>query len=162
MFLSIESSGGTSLLSKYSTSGLLKESQTDVDSSIETEFASDLLGETSMLQETGTAAAMAGALVFTFSSLLGKDVTLQGTGTTVLVFPFEGAGKKFPEMLVLALLAAGAFLALASLVEHGTFRHEILLMKTSKRSIMTLSSTANEISWYVNALCDKNARSKNR
>lgn len=136
----MESSGGTSLLSKYSTSGLLKESQTDIDSSIETEFASDLLGETSMLQETETetAAAMLGALVLTFSSLLGKDVTLQGTGTVVLVFPFEDAGKKFPEMLVLALLAAGAFLALASLVEQGTFRHEILLMKASKRSIMTL------------------------
>lgn len=133
----MESSGGTSLLSKYSTSGLLKESQTDIDSSIETEFASDLLGETSMLQETETAAAMLGALVLTFSSLLGKDVTLQGTGTVVLVFPFEDAGKKFPEMLVLALLAAGAFLALASLVEQGTFRHEILLMKASKRSIMT-------------------------
>lgn len=49
VFLSIESTAGTSLLSMYSTCGLLKESQVDIDSSIETETPSDSLGEKSML-----------------------------------------------------------------------------------------------------------------
>jgi len=47
VFLSIESTAATSLLSTYSTSGLLNESQEDIDSSIETDIASDVVGETS-------------------------------------------------------------------------------------------------------------------
>ena len=41
VFLSIESTAAISLLSKYSTSGLFKESQVDIVSSIETEDPPD-------------------------------------------------------------------------------------------------------------------------
>lgn len=56
VFLSIESTAGISVLSTYSISGLLKESQDDIVSSIETDIPSDLPGDKdkSMLLETGT------------------------------------------------------------------------------------------------------------
>ena len=55
VFLSIESTAGTSLLSTYSISGLLKESHDDIVSSIETDIPSDLPGDDkSILLETGT------------------------------------------------------------------------------------------------------------
>ena len=49
----MESIAVTSWLSIYSTSGLLKESQVDIVSSIETDTPSDLQGENSMLHGGG-------------------------------------------------------------------------------------------------------------
>lgn len=72
VFLSIESTVEISVLSIYSMSGLLKEWQEDIDSSIETDIPSDLLGETSILIETGT---MTVATVGGSSFLCGLEKT---------------------------------------------------------------------------------------
>lgn len=70
VFFSIESTAGTSLLSKYSTSGLFKESHVDIDSSIDTESPSDSVGEKSMLQET--------VIVGTEAAIVGTEVAIVG------------------------------------------------------------------------------------
>ena len=94
VFLSTESTAGTSLLSTYSTSGLLKESQVDIVSSMETEAPSDLVGETAILLEIAMA------------SVLEKVVTLLGTTTLV----------------VLTSSNVGVFLVLTALVAQGTWK----------------------------------------
>lgn len=115
VFLLIESIAGTSLLSMYSTSGLLKESQVDMVSSKETESPSDLLGETSMLHGAGMAAVLG-----TVSSLLGKDVTLL-QGTSALDLTLEDAAKFLPENPIIPVLAGGPFFAMEILVADDTF-----------------------------------------
>ena len=115
VFLLIESTAGTSLLSMYSTSGLLKESQVDMVSSKETESPSDLLGETSMLHGAGMAAVLG-----TVSSLLGKDVTLL-QGTSALDLTLEDATKFLPENPIIPVLAGGPFFAMEILVADDTF-----------------------------------------
>lgn len=117
VFLLIESIAGISLLSIYSTSGLLKESQVDIDSFKETDRPSDLLGETSMLYGVEIAAT-AGKI----PSFRGTEVTLQAS--IVLDFTFEGAGKE----PVLVFEAGGPFLTLAILFEHGACTYKILLI----------------------------------
>lgn len=44
-FRAMDSTAAISLLSMYSTSGLFKESQVDMDSSMETDNESDIAGE---------------------------------------------------------------------------------------------------------------------
>jgi hypothetical protein len=116
VFLLIESTAGTSLLSIYSTSGLLKESHVDMVSSKETESPSDLLGETSMLHGAG----MAAVLGTVSSLLLGKDVTLL-QGTSALDLTLEDAAKFLPENPIIPVLAGGPFFAMETLVADDTF-----------------------------------------
>lgn len=87
VFLSIESTAGTSLLSTYSISGLLKESHDDIVSSIETDIPSDLPGDDkSILLETGT--------------LKVVGATNEGGGTTSF-FPEN------EEVVLVAVMALG-------------------------------------------------------
>lgn len=106
----------------YSTSGLLKESQLDIVSSIETEFPSDLLGETSMLHGPGKAKELG-----TASSLLGAGATFGRT--TALGLTLKDAGRLLAETPLLPLQAGGPFFTLAILFVQGTFRYEIQLIR---------------------------------
>lgn len=99
----------------YSTSGLLKESQVDIVSSIETETPSDLLGENSMLHSGGGIVEILGGGTTT-SFPLGKDVTTLG-GKTELGLTFV-EGRTCPEKPT--LLTGCVFLAFKILFEHGT------------------------------------------
>jgi hypothetical protein len=126
VFLLIESIAIISLLSIYSTSGLLKESQVDIDSSKEIERSSDLLGETSLLHGTETAATGG-----TLSSLVEIEITLQTP--TALDFAFKNAGK------VLLLEAGGPFFTLANLFENGACIYEIQLGSTNSLNTRTNS-----------------------
>lgn len=131
VFLLIELTAETSLLSTYSTSGLLKESQVDIVSSKETEKSSDLLGDISILHGAGAGtAAMAG----TASSLLEREVTLEGT--LKLGLTFEDVGKLFVEIPTLLVQARGPFFTLAILVVHGTFTCQ----KKKKSHVSTLKN----------------------
>jgi hypothetical protein len=89
VFLSIESTAGTSLLSTYSISGLLKESQDDIVSSIETDIPSDLPGDDkSILLETGTL----------------KVLPTNGTTTSFLTpLPFLSENEELVVLVVMAL-----------------------------------------------------------
>lgn len=110
VFLSIESTAATSMLSTYSMSGLLKESQEDIDSSIETDIASDLLGETSTTGAgTVTVATGGGA-----SSLTGKELAF-GKIAAPVGLTFANVGLLFPEHA-----GTTSFLVLANLAAHGT------------------------------------------
>lgn len=95
----------------YSTSGLLKESQVDIVSSMETDTPSDLLGENSMLH--------GGWGGKTTSFPRGKVVTTLG-GKTELGFTVV-EGKTCPEKPTL-LAGCCVFLALGNLFEHCTFK----------------------------------------
>lgn len=64
VFFSMESTVTASVLSKYSTSGLFKESQVDMDSSMDSESPSDSVGKKSMLQEEVVVMVGRGASVF--------------------------------------------------------------------------------------------------
>lgn len=125
---SIESIAWPSLLSIYSTSGLLKESQVDIVSSIETESPSDLLGESSMLQGTGMATEPS-SLLWTAvnfgktSSLVWIEVTFGRT--TAVDLTLKDADRLLPEIPLLLVLAGDPFFTLAILLAHGTFRYEI-------------------------------------
>lgn len=109
-FLSMDSTAARSLLSTYSTSGLFKESQVDIDSSIDTEKESDLSGDIfKLLHETAaTALGMA-------TSLLVEDEDLP-TGTA---FCFTG-GRNTPVKLAF-VETEGPFFMLTILVVHGTY-----------------------------------------
>lgn len=110
-FLSMDSTAARSLLSTYSTSGLFKESQVDMDSSIETEKESDLSGDIlKLLHETEAATALGMA-----TSLLVEDEDLPA-GTA---FCFTG-GRKTPVKLAL-VETEGPFFMLTILVVHGTY-----------------------------------------
>lgn len=115
-FLSIESSA-SSVLSMYSTSGLFKESQVDIDSSIEREHESDLSGDTFMLYETGAAIGLDST-----TSLFGKDVALPIA--TMLCFTEEVGGRVAPEKFAFVEVE-DPFLMLTIFVEHGTYRIQI-------------------------------------
>jgi len=112
VFLSIESTAATSLLSTYSTSGLLNESQEDIDSSIETDIASDVVGETS---STG-----GGTVTLTTSGgggawfLTGRELAL-GKTTALVGLPFANVGLLLPEEG-----GTTSFFVFASLAAHGT------------------------------------------
>jgi hypothetical protein len=138
VFLLIESIAVISLLSIYSISGLLKESQVDIDSSKEIEKSSDLLGETSMQQGTETAAA-----IETFSSLLGLEITLQAP--PVLDFAFKDAGEVFPEKPALLLETGGPFFTLAILFENGAYIYKIRLGSTNSLNVRTNSPAQSNI-----------------
>lgn len=112
-FLSMESTAAISPLSTYSTSGLFKESQVDIDSSIETENESDLSGDTSMLHEMRAATVLGIA-----TSLFGKNVDLPTA--TVLCFTEVVAGRRAPEKLGF-VEAEDPFFMLTILVVHGTY-----------------------------------------
>lgn len=112
VFLSIESRAETSLLSIYSISGLLKESQVDIVSSKETDISFDLLGEVSMLPERVTVGAAA-------SSGCGKDGAFGKTSALDLIF--DKTGSLFPEIAELLVDAGKFFFVLTILVAHGTF-----------------------------------------
>lgn len=123
VFLSMESTGGTSLLSTYSTSGLLNESQVDIVSSNEAETPSDLVGDMSILEGAGTAVKLG-----TVSLLLKREVILLGTATS-LDWMFKEAGKLSVESLALLVQS---FFTLAILVTHGTFISETTINKLQK------------------------------
>jgi len=114
VFLSIESTAATSLLSTYSMSGLLNESQEDIDSSIETDIASDLLGETSSTgggtaTETTSGGGGGGASFLRARELaLGKTIALVG-------LTFASVGLLLPEQG-----RTTSFFVFASLAAHGT------------------------------------------
>ena len=111
-FFSMESTAVISLLSRYSTSGLFKESQVDIDSSIETESPSDCVGDTSMLQGTGP--AIAGRIASVNALLLQA---------TMFGFIKEEAGRVAAEMPALLILLVGApFLMLTILAVRGDFK----------------------------------------
>lgn len=112
VFLSMESRAETSLLSIYSISGLLKESQEDIVSSKETEIPSDLLGEVSMLVERVTVAGAAPSLCER-EGALGK--------TSALDLTFDKAGNLFPEIAELVVHAGKFFFVLATFVAHATY-----------------------------------------
>ena len=116
----MESIAVTSWLSIYSTSGLLKESQVDIVSSIETDTPSDLLGENSMLHGGGGILKILGE-GNTTSFPLGKDATNLGSKIELGLTLVEG--KTCPEKPT--LLAGCVFLDLGILFEHGTFKFEI-------------------------------------
>lgn len=128
VFLWIESTAEISVLSRYSTSGLLIESQEDTVSSIETDIPSDLLGETSMVLGTSTVIVVTtvGAATAEASFLSVKQVTLLGKITSVdLTFCEEGNLFPIAEEVVHAGKGA-SFLVLATLVEHdGTFQYKL-------------------------------------
>lgn len=83
VFLPIESTAETSLLSIYSISGLLNESESEVDivSSIETDNPSDLLGETFMMLERATSDFCGAEATLGKSMAFGFESKLLGTGT---------------------------------------------------------------------------------
>lgn len=95
-------------------SGLLKESQEDIDSSIETDIASDVLGEAS---STG-----GGTVTVTTSGgggggawfLAGRELAL-GKTTALVGLTFANAGLLLPEQS-----GTGSFFVFASLAAHGT------------------------------------------
>ncbi len=118
VFLSIESITGSSLLSRYSTSGLLKESQVDIVSSIETEASSfDLEGERLMLQRAGKIVLIGAALI------LGKTVIFGRRSE--LGFTFNDEGRAFPTEPVFKTVVGCAFFIFAILFELGTLKYGI-------------------------------------
>lgn len=119
VFLSTESTAGTSVLSKYSTSGLLNESQVDIVSSKETETPSDLEGETSIELETAVASVLEKAV-----TLLGAIAFVVSTSSNVVVLVVV--------KLVLRVLAGELFLALTALVAQGTCKFVIPFGKASE------------------------------
>lgn len=101
----------------YSTSGLLKESQVDIVSSMETEFPSDRSGDTSRPDGTGKAAE---ATVERVPLFFGRDVSLQGK--TADGFAFKEEDDVFPVTPTVRELLVDPFFALEILVAHGTFK----------------------------------------
>lgn len=135
VFLSTESTAGTSLLSMYSTSGLLKESHVDIVSSKETETPSDLVGETSILLETVVAAFLENAVTLLGATTLGVlfVLTWSRAGTLfVLTSSNAKAGVLFAGKFVLRVLAGEPFLALTIFDAQGTYKFEISFVKASK------------------------------
>jgi hypothetical protein len=129
VFLSIESTAGTSLLSTYSISGLLKESQDDIVSSIETDIPSDLPGDDkSILLETGTLKVVVPTNGTTTSFLtplpfLSENeelvvlVVMALGKTTVADLTFDKVGFLLPEIAELEELhSEGSFFVFATLV----------------------------------------------
>lgn len=90
-----------------------------------------------MLQDAGTAAVL-GAV----SLLLGKDVTLL-QGTSTLDLTFKDAGKLVLEN---AVLAEGAFFALALLVADGICKYESYSVSLILSLVFTSESAASSIS----------------
>lgn len=105
VFWLMKSKVGTSFLSTYSTSELLKESQVDIFSPNKTETQSDLLGDMSMLHGAGTT-----IMLGTISSLLGRKVII--LETAALDCTFKGA---------LLVVGGRSFFTLAILVTEGNF-----------------------------------------
>lgn len=120
VFLSIESGAGTSLLSMYSTSGLLKDSQVEIVSSTERECSSDLLGETAMLHCAGRAVTVETGIRNVSSALRAGGFLL---GTTTLDFTLEDRGKPLLEIAEVLFEVEDNFLALAILVTYGYAEH---------------------------------------
>jgi hypothetical protein len=126
VFLSIESTAGTSLLSTYSISGLLKESQDDIVSSIETDIPSDLPGDDkSILLETGTLKVLPtnGTTTSFLTPFLSENAELvvlvvMALGkTTVADLTFDKVGFLLPEIAELEELhCEGSFFVFATLV----------------------------------------------
>jgi hypothetical protein len=126
VFLSIESTAGTSLLSTYSISGLLKESQDDIVSSIETDIPSDLPGDDkSILLETGTLKVLPtnGTTTSFLTPFLSENAELvvlvvMALGkTTVADLTFDKVGFLLPEIAELEELhSEGSFFVFATLV----------------------------------------------
>lgn len=114
VFLSIESTAATSLLSTYSMSGLLKESQEDIDSSVETDIVSDLLGETSTTGAGTVTVATGGGGVGGASFFTGKELAF-GKIAALVGLTFANVGLLFPEHA-----GTTSFLVLANLAAHGT------------------------------------------
>lgn len=98
----------------YSTSGLLKESDVDMVSSMETEIPSDRLGETSELQGAGRAITAERV-----PSLLRRDFSLRGK--TRVGFTFKEEDDVFPVTSTLRGFLEGPFFALEILVALGAF-----------------------------------------
>lgn len=114
VFLSIESTAATSLLSTYSMSGLLNESQEDIDSSMETDIASDLQGEASSTgggTVTVTTSGGGGGASF----LGGRELAL-GKTTALVGLTFGSVGLLLPEKGG----TTTSFFVFASLAAHGT------------------------------------------
>jgi hypothetical protein len=126
VFLSIESTAGTSLLSTYSISGLLKESQDDIVSSIETDIPSDLPGDDkSILLETGTLKVLPtnGTTTSFLTPFLSENeelvvlVVMALGKTTVADLTFDKVGFLLPEIAELEELhCEGSFFVFATLV----------------------------------------------
>jgi hypothetical protein len=126
VFLSIESTAGTSLLSTYSISGLLKESQDDIVSSIETDIPSDLPGDDkSILLETGTLKVLPtnGTTTSFLTPFLSENeelvvlVVMALGKTTVADLTFDKVGFLLPEIAELEELhSEGSFFVFATLV----------------------------------------------
>lgn len=112
----MESTAETSVLSTYSISGLLKESQEDIVSSMETDIPSDLPGDnTSKLLETGTAAATAAATNGTSSFLV---VTALGKTTAVGLTTLPEIAELALVQLLAGAAGGGSFFVFATLVPY--------------------------------------------
>lgn len=125
VFLSIESTAGTSLLSTYSISGLLKESHDDIVSSIETDIPSDLPGDDkSILLETGTlkvvGATNGGGGTTSFLPENDEVVVMALGKTTVADLTFDKVGFLLTEITELEeeLHGEGSFFVFATLVTY--------------------------------------------
>lgn len=114
VFLSIESRAETSVLSMYSISGLLKESQVDNVSSKETDISSNLLIVSLMLETTETRTGPA-------SSLCGKE---GGWAKTGLESTFDKVGILFPATDDLLVHVGVFFFVLGPLIAQCTYQYE--------------------------------------
>lgn len=116
----MESTAEISLLSTYSISGLLKESQEDIVSSIETDIPSDLPGDTSMLLETGTATvATVGTITggaATSFLLSGNEVVIALGKTTAEDLTLDKVDTLFPKIDDVDVHDGVSFFVFATLV----------------------------------------------
>lgn len=113
VFLSMESTAVISLLSMYSTSGLFKESQVDIDSSIEIERLTDWSGETFIVHGAGA------TLILESTALLFEKAVFL-LETTTLGFTLE-QGRVGTEKLAF-VEAEDPFLTLTIFAVHGTYK----------------------------------------